>query len=270
MGELKRIAIHSVPRSGSTWLGSIFDSSPNTAYRFQPLFSYGHKSQLKPNSATTEIDQFFNDILNTKDSFALQEEAIHKDLVPRFSKSAPTHLVYKEVRYHNILENLLAVDPDVKVIGLVRNPYSVINSWLKAPKEFRIDLGWEINEEWQFAQKKNLNRPEEFNGFNKWIEATLLFMRLQNEYPDRFFLLNYKNLQADTLNYVSQLFDFSEIELSKQTIDFINKSKSKNVSNAYGVFRKNHNENKWKAELPDYIIRAINSRLNGTDLEQFI
>ena len=37
---MKNVAIFGVPRSGTSWLGQIFNSSPMVAYRFQPLFSY--------------------------------------------------------------------------------------------------------------------------------------------------------------------------------------------------------------------------------------
>jgi hypothetical protein len=172
---MKKVAIHSVPRSGSTWLGSIFDSHPNVAYRYQPLFSYTHKGVLTPNSSKKEIDTFFQDILYTTDDFVLQKAAIEAGKIPSFFKESPTHIVYKEVRYHHILSNLLEQDNEIIVIGLIRNPFAVIHSWLNAPKEFRKDLGWKEMEEWQFAPKKNLNKPEEFNGFEKWKEVRDLF-----------------------------------------------------------------------------------------------
>ena len=43
---LKKIAIFSVPRSGSSWLGQIFNSHEDVSFRMQPLFSYSHKSAL--------------------------------------------------------------------------------------------------------------------------------------------------------------------------------------------------------------------------------
>ena len=46
---MKRIAIHSAPRSGSSWLGQILNSSPKVCFRFQPLFSYAFKDYLNDN-----------------------------------------------------------------------------------------------------------------------------------------------------------------------------------------------------------------------------
>ena len=36
-----------VPRSGTSWFGELFNSSPRVAYRFQPLFSYAFKDAIK-------------------------------------------------------------------------------------------------------------------------------------------------------------------------------------------------------------------------------
>ncbi|NJL77038.1 MAG: hypothetical protein HC892_20515 [Saprospiraceae bacterium] len=78
-------------------------------------------------------------------------------------------------------------DKGVKIVGLIRNPLSVINSWLKAPKEFKRELGWNELEEWRYAPSKNLDRKEEFNGFEKWKEVALLFIQLQQVYPEKIY-----------------------------------------------------------------------------------
>lgn len=269
MAALKRIALHGAPRSGTTWLGSIFDSSPNVAYRFQPLFSYAHKSFLNENSSKEKIDIFFDAILKTQDEFVLQKETIKKGLVPGFRKGLITHVIYKEVRYHHIIQNLLEKDTDIKIIGLVRNPKSVISSWYMAPKEFKQDE-WDLMKEWKFAGKKNLNRKEEFNGYVKWKEVAGLFLHLQKTYPERFMLVNYKELLDNTLETVNGLFDFSGLKLTRQTKDFIMESHHKDLPNdAYAVYRKNQTDNKWKEILPAEIINEIDNDLKGTELALF-
>ena len=52
------VAIHGAPRSGTTWLGQIFNASPRTQYRYQPLFSYRFKGQLQPTSSASEVARF--------------------------------------------------------------------------------------------------------------------------------------------------------------------------------------------------------------------
>lgn len=263
---MKRIAIHSVPRSGSTWLGSIFDSHPNVAYRFQPLFSYTHKSQLSENSKKNDIDRFFTKILNTTDDFVLQKEAIAKNRVPEFNKSAITHIAYKEVRYNNIIANLLEKDNEIKIIGLIRNPLATVNSWLKAPKEFKKELGWKESEEWRYAPKKNLDKPEEFNGFEKWKEVSHLFLKLNKKYPERFNLVNYDELLRNPKNVVEELFEFCDLKLTLQTIQFLSTSKTFNNKDAYSVYKKKANDTDWKKTLPKDIHNEI---LNDSDFKKF-
>lgn len=255
--KLNRVAIHSVPRSGSTWLGSIFDSHPNVAYRFQPLFSFTHKSQLNDSSSLDEINSFYKDILHSTDKLVLQKEAIRNDKVPNFKKENTTHIIYKEVRYNNILENILEKDNTSKIIGLIRNPFAVINSWLRAPKEFKKELNWKIEEEWRFAPKKNLNKSEEFNGYEKWKEAAFLFLELRKRYPEQFYLVNYDSLLTTKEAVVKDLFKFCDLEMTSQTLNFLNKSSENNDADAYSVFKKKSVDDKWQTELPQYIIDEI-------------
>lgn len=246
-----------MPRSGSTWLGCIFDSSPNVAYRLQPLFSYTHKGKLNEVASLSEINTFFKEIYLTKDPYVLQFQAKEKNLVPKFKKEKVTHIVYKEVRYHHIIENLLKEDEDIIVVGIIRSPFSVINSWLKAPKEFKKELGWKVDEEWRYAPQKNGNRPEEFNGYEKWKEVAHLFLRIKNNYPNRFYLLEYEDLLKNNLQTVSSLFKFCNLEVTKQTLDFLLESTNIQEQDAYSVFKKKENDMAWKKELPQFIIDEI-------------
>lgn len=255
---MQKIALHSVPRSGSTWLGNILNSHPEVDFSFQPLFSYAFKGFLTEKSSETEIDEFFKKIKSSNDSFINQKEGIDKGIIPEFHKNKNTnHVIYKEVRYHHILENLLCQDQNIKVIGLVRNPMATINSWLNAPKEFKAELGWKIEEEWRFAQKKNQSKPEEFNGYEKWKEVAFLFLELKENYPEQFYLLNYETLLEDKEAEVKKVFSFCELELTNQTLEFINKSSNTEGKDAYSVYRKKSKDDTWKTELPSFIVDEI-------------
>lgn len=159
-----RIAIHSVPRSGSTWLGAIFDSHPNVKYAYQPLFSYAFKNYLNADATKQNILSFFQKLEESDDAFINQDETKKAGIVPEFNKMAINAIAYKEVRYHHILENALRVDSELKVVGLIRNPMATIYSWYKAPKEFRPDLGWKLNDEWRFAPKKMMEKLKSLMG----------------------------------------------------------------------------------------------------------
>lgn len=267
---MEKIAFHGVPRSGTTWVGSIFDSSENVAYLHQPLFSFEFKSYLNESSNKQKIDNFFTHIKNTKDDFVLQKEGKEKGIIPSFKKNEITHVVYKEARYHHILNNLLEQHEDLKVVGIIRNPKSIISSWYNAPKEFN-KKEWNLITEWRDAPLKNLNKIEEFYGFTKWKEVSNLFLYLKEKFPERFYLLEYTKLLQNTKETVKELFEFCNINFGIQTNNFINKSKSIDLSsNSYSVFRINQSDEKWKNDLPLEIIKSIDLELKGTRLEKFL
>jgi len=266
---MQKIAFHGVPRSGTSWVGSILDSSKNTAYRHQPLFSYAFKSFLSEKSSCSEINDFFCKIKDTDDDFVLQKEAKMKGHIPVFQKEKITHVIYKEARYNNILTNLLEKDLEIKIVGIIRNPKSVISSWYQAPKEFNKQ-DWDLLKEWRKADLKNEGRKEEFFGYNKWKEVSLLFLKLKREYPSRFFLIEYTELIEKTKEVVIDLFRFCGLKFSKQTVDFLSACKEQDRSNdAYSVYRKNQVDDKWKTTLPKEIIEEIDLDLSGTVLEKF-
>lgn len=268
---MRRVAIHSVPRSGSTWLGAIFDSHPDVIYKYQPLFSYRFKDRISPKSSAKEIQQFFKELADVNDDFLDQVPAKKEKIVPKFGKDEkPGMIIYKEVRYHHVLENLLEKDPGIKVIGLIRNPLATLYSWLKAPKEFRADKGWKESEEWRFAEKKNLNRPEEFNGYEKWKEVANLFEKLNNRFPDRFYLLKYCELLKQTENTTITLFDFTGLSITDQTVSFIRNSRKKEVNNAYGVYRKKRRDDQWRGNLSFEIVQYIIDDLHGSSLAKYL
>ncbi|MGB5965066.1 MAG: sulfotransferase domain-containing protein [Sulfurimonadaceae bacterium] len=268
---MKKIAIHSVPRSGSSWIGQIFNSSPDVNFKFQPLFSYAFKDYLNTSSSLKDINTFFEEIAQSSDPFLLQQDKIDKGNYPVFQKNDnPIHIVYKEVRYHHILENMLTVDPDVIVIGIVRSPYAVINSFLNAPREFRKDLGWDELSEWQYAQKKNLDKPEEFYGYEKWKEVVLLFHKLQEQYPNRFCLIKYDDLLTHTLEEVEKNFSFCSIQITDQTKRFLKQSTKINQDDTYSVYKSKTADDSWKKRLNPLIVDAISNDLKKNNLDEYL
>ena len=266
-----RIAIHSVPRSGSTWLGSIFDSHPNIIYRDQPLFSYAFKDYLDETSSKSDIKSFFIEISQSDDEFINQVKEKSLGIVPSFKKDTSCNTIaYKEVRYHHLLEHLLKIDDGLTVVGLIRNPLATIYSWYKAPKEFRNDLGWKFEDEWRFAEKKNHGQKEEFNGYEKWKEAATMFQMLQKKYPGRFILVNYNELLQNSLKITEKIFSFCGLEIHDQTKDFVTASKKKQVDDRYSVYKTKVNDMEWEGSLPDKVEKYIVDDLSGTPLEVYL
>lgn len=264
---MNKIGIHGAPRSGTTWLANIFNSSEYVAYRQQPLFSYEFKGFLDENSSSEKIESFFTGIYESTDDYLNQVQETKDGKVPEFSKLDSTHLVYKEVRYHYTLDNLLQ-NSDMQLLGIIRNPLSVLSSFFQAPAEFKE--GWKMEEEWLRAEKKNMALPENYFGYLKWKELTEMFHNLHQKYGDRVTLITYNDLLTKTLPLVENLFKIYGLELTQQTIDFINKSKTSDDLSTYSVFRNKQRDDKWKEVIPEKIISSIYNDLEGTKLIQYL
>jgi hypothetical protein len=264
------IAIHGAPRSGTTWIGEVINSSPKTIYRFQPIFSYAHKDFLTPSSTRQDIEDFFNRITECNDDFTNRTLERKTGKFPNFNKQQATHVAYKEVRYHNILFNMMRRTDELRLVAIVRNPMSTINSWLNAGREFREDLGWNKLEEWRYALKKNMNRPEEFNGYEKWKELATLFLQLKRQYPDRLHLIQYKKFLSNSINETKHLFRFLDLEYTLQTDKFLTDSATTHNCDPYSVYRLGQTDDAWKSQLPAEIISDIETDIRDTPLERFL
>lgn len=264
------IAIHGAPRSGTTWLGEIINSSPVVCYKFQPLFSYALKNYLGSNSSEDDIRNFFQILNCLEDPFCNRSEERMSGELPTFIKHHITHVAYKEVRYHQIVPNLLRKDNSLKLVTIIRNPLDVIASWIRAPREFRTDLGWKVEEEWRYALKKNLNNPESYFGFEKWKQSSLLFLNLKQRFPDRVKILNYLNLKKNVLFEVQALFDFLSLPIEQQTIDFIKELQTKSAKTEYGVYRQTSDKAWILREKFPHIADEIHHDLSGGPLENYL
>lgn len=268
--NLQFIAIHGAPRSGTTWLGQLFNSSEHVAYRYQPMFSYAFKGRLDDCASAAEIGRFFDDLLETEDDFVLQRRSASlSGYSLEFPKAEITHLVYKEVRYHQLLENLLKKCPRLRLVALVRDPRAIVQSWLNAPREF--DPSWRAIDEWQFGQSKNEGRPENWYGFERWKELARVFLRLQTRYPSRVDIIRYESLTSAPLRILASLFDSCGLPMTQQVEEFVPASQERDDGEPYGVFRSSRQTIvKWRESLDPRIIETILNGLEGTELQQFL
>ncbi len=262
----KLVSLYGVPRSGTTWLGQIFDSCPKVAYRFQPLFSYRFKNRIKMEDSKEEITKFFEELyLECDDAFLNQTEQRKMGLCPIFENKDQEGdiLVYKEVRYLYSIPLLLKLFDDIKVIGIVRNPIHVLESWMNAPSEYK-DF-WKIDEEWKFAQSKNEYRPENYYGYVKWKECIKMFWDMQNEYPDNFMIVRYEDLFENSIVKTKELFSFASMPFDRQTEEFIINSQSRTVDHAYSVYRVKSEKRERKIVLSEKIRAKIYQDLQEFD-----
>ena len=159
---------------------------------------------------------------------------------------------------------------NIYLCAVIRNPLSTISSWLKAPREFRQDLGWSAQEEWRYALKKNLNKPEEFNGYEKWKEATNIFLHLKTIYPSRVYIAKYSNFLSNPNEEAQNLFDAIGLEMTDTTEKFLHQSSNNDNVDPYAVFRTNQRDDKWKTKLDPIITQQIINDVQGTALQEYV
>ena len=235
---MRSSVIFGVPRSGTSWLGELVNASEHTCYKFQPLFSYAHKAGLNSCSTQNDIDNFFSRLVTCQDPFTCQSRERESGMKPSFQKDDYRLVCFKEVRYLNLLIPLLRNHPALKIIALIRNPFEVLDSWFSAPREFRSDLGWNPDEEWRYALKKNLNYPENFFGFEKWKEFYLSVQASKNLFSSRLHVVDYWKLKANALETVIEIYDFLGLPMTSQVHEFCHSSTSFSANQTYSVFKK--------------------------------
>lgn len=263
---MKKLAIFSVPRSGSTWLGEIFNSSMVVKYCFQPMFSYSFTARFNNLNNNNDLKSIYTDLLKTNDDFIIQKKQRDENYLPKFEKKLPTHLVFKEVRYIHLISQLNRLDSDLKFIFLIRNPIDVINSWVKAPKEYNSD--WKINKELIYAHKKNNNEIFNFYGLDAWVKTTKFFEEFTKLNEHQAIIIRYEDLAKNTIEETKKLFQHANLDFDKQTKCFIRQSKKINKSDPYSVYRNSSFKN--SVILENNIIDKIKVYINNNNLTQYL
>lgn len=248
-----QVAIFGCPRSGTSWLGQLFNAHEAVAYRYQPLFSYEFKDWFGERGVSVgSLDAFAQALLGAQSDFVLQ------DLRPP-KVQPPTHLVWKEVRYHALMPGLAALPGLHKLIYLHRPALQVINSWYQAPKEFRA--GQDIHAEYLDAPSKNTDACE-YNGFNRWKESLALALAVHAAQPEKVVFVSYDRLRADPLGQLTTLFSKTGLALTGQVRAFIEASTSQHDDDAYSVFRSREAE----ITLPQDIVRHLQGDAEAAEL----
>jgi len=263
------IVIAGVPRSGTSWIGEIIDSSPDVAYRFQPIFSYAFKDAVNEDSTKEDYEHFFDGIYESSDEFLLQTDKREAGLYPTFNKKDnPKCLAFKTCRYQYLLSKMLQYFENLKILGIIRHPCGVINSWLSNPKEFPQEA--DPRKEWRFGLCKNKGRPEEFFGFYKWKEVAHLYLDFRAKNPHRVYVVRYEELVDNPILVSKNAFDFLGLEFTEQTQSFLNTCHSFHKESPYSVFRNKSVKDRWQSELDPYIADEIMRDIQGSELERFL
>lgn len=252
--QMRSLTILSVPRSGSTWLGQIFNSSPETIYRFQPNFAYSFPHKLDEKSTIKDVVHFKKALLETDDLFVTGRLSINGKIVHSFPKKEQKLLVWKEVHSLYLADAFLRSDR-AKVIGLIRSPLAVLASWRNAPKEF--DEQWDFSKEWRRAPAKNMDNKGYCFGYEAWKANCRTFLKLAATKPGNFCLASYEELLANPQEYTESLFSFAGLQFTDQTKQYLQHSRSSTDKNPYATNKTFTKDDRWKKTLPVEIIQEV-------------
>lgn len=256
------IGIFGVPRSGTSWLGQIFNSSPETRFYYQPMFTEKYRDKINPRSSADEMKVFFQEMYDSEEDFLSQNDNRAKGKQLFFKKTSQDYLVFKEIMYLYMIPRFMRNLEHMKTIIILRNPCDVLASWYNAPKEFNPE--WNIGEEWEFAASKNWFLPERYYGYYKWKEFIALTCVLLKEFPHRVFIVRYEDLNENPVLWAEKMFAFCHLNMTKQTNQFILESRSRTEEDPYSVFKKFNSSRSNMKPLPHSIVGKIRS-----DLEEF-
>jgi hypothetical protein len=262
-------AITGMPRSGTSWIGQIVDSSPDVRYRMSPLFSYEFKNQIRERATRDDWERVLRGAYASENDFMNQTTRRKAGEYPTFGtkQANPSLLVIKYNRFQNLTEEMLELLPEMKLLAVVRHPCGAMHSWLTAPKEFPPDAN--PLEHWRSGAAKKSGYGD-FFGFEDWCWVTRLHARLAHERPEQMRLVRYEKFVDDVEAETRALFDWIGLEYTEQTAAFLRASQHSSVSGDYSVFRSPAVKDRWQSELQPEIRDAILSELKGTDLARFL
>lgn len=257
LSELKVIWVNGMPRSGTSWLAQIFDSSSKVNFKMAPLFSYTFKNAVNLNSTNQDWTNFLNEVHNSNDSFLNQIERKEKGDFQTFNKeNNPEYLCIKDVRNHQLMERFVTIGEHVKIVHIVRNPCAMISSWINSKKEF-IRNEKTLKDEWKTGNTRKIDKSE-FWGFNDWINLTKFYLALSVDYPTQVFIVKYEDLVRDPISITKDIFNFCGLEFEEQTRFFLSNSHSIHHDSDYSVFKDPTTVlNQWKSKLPKEISKEI-------------
>ncbi len=266
----KILSIHGAPRSGTSWLGQLFSSSPKIRFKFQPFYSYAFRDKLTMDDDVQKTRTFFDELYASEEAYLDRKDQIKSGIYPEFKEKEdqPPFLSLKSVKYHYLVPKFLRELDDFEMVAIIRNPKAVMNSFLNAPREFDPSLN--RLEEWRFAQTRNDFRPEYYYGFHRWVECNMLFLEMKKRYPDRVHILKYSALSQNTESVLGACFAKLGVPMHQQTLDFIKASSETFQDDPYSVFRGKQDIEGWRKTLEKEIQDAIDKDILGTPLAEFL
>ncbi len=234
----------SQPRAGSTLLQRLLSthknihSVPEPWLMFSSIYAVretGHCAEYDSSLCAQAINNFIETLPSGKETYInglrYGYGYIYNEALLKCDK---TLFLDKTPRYYEILNELVEIFPNAKVIILIRNPLAVLNSILKT---------W---------VKKNLMHLARYR--RDLLVAPKLMMRFVEERSENVFLIHYEDLVQTPKKVLISLCHFLSIEYSDDLLIYSNTDHNpKAFGDKDGIMQFNTPEYelsvKWKEEL---------------------
>jgi hypothetical protein len=267
---LAPIFLLGMPRSGTTWLSQILESSPDILVRLSPNFSHALKNKLSPLSTMAEWRDVLRAVCRTDDPFLTLDILRDTGELIRFPDAGSrvaTHLVLKDTRFHAVYRAGMRRMPKARTIYIVRHPAAVLWSW-KSCREFPV--GADFKTEWRSGACRKKGSEGEYWGFEDWKNLTLSYCELAASHPDRYRIVRYEDVVDRAMQEIETIFSFMGIPLPGHTLDFIETTHSRHDDRPYSIFKSKSVAHAWRGHFPADILSQISAEVKGTCLERFV
>lgn len=292
----KTVFLVGFPRSGTTWLGKLYDSHPDTVYRHEPFGrEYGSFGldlyrkikfgrAISADERTHVVQTLIRALPNTSKPpfFRKSYRRMHMPRMQsalwssaKFGRVPATIyqalytpqrgtpvLVVKETASDAVVrEAISCIKPD-KVILIVRHPYEVIASHIVGIKKGKLPSSkLEDRLQWLDMHADFAQHREAILTMSE-VEFLALVWRIHNETYLKLcchrMTVLYESLVRDSENQMHKLFDFSGLEMHRQVEKFIQLSTRGSSTNYFSVYKK-RSPNSWRSVLTQEDISYIDT-----------
>lgn len=302
------ILLFGLPRSGTTWLGKIFDSHPDTLYRHEPDSVRRLTMPLFPDvrdseRCAPEIAAFVSALPGMRLPKVVGKQPIFpkRYLSPSALRSyragavlsrfggrrahrravafAPTaagypgrRVVWKSIESLGRLGVCVRALPAVRAILILRHPCGYVASVQRGEAGNQFTDATPASEDYGILMQLLDTEParayglalQDLKGMSpeerltwRWtLTCEKAWMEIRD--LDRVLLMRYEDVCADPVGKTSQMFEFSGLDMNKQTRDFIEATTSRRNDAYYSIYRDpTAAASRWQTELPSDVINRI-------------
>ena len=258
-----------MPRSGTTWLSQIFESSSDFVVRLSPPYSYDYRHTLGVRSGPDEWRTILRGAVESDDRFLTQNWRRETGELPDFAdnKATATRLAVKDTRFHALYEAGMGALPGARTIYIVRNPGAMLWSW-RTCKEFPADA--DFRDEWRGGDCRKHDGDGEYWGFQDWLDLTTRYQQRAAAEPERYLVVRYEQLVMRAQETAALMFDFCGLPLRQASEEFVQASQSAFDPRPYSVFKGRALREGWRQELPADIYSAIEQETAAAGLDRML